>query len=105
MASNVPETTDAPGAKPSRARATSDRVIMSLIQVWAWVFLASLILAFVVAVPLVSGSAVSFLSVRNSQNILVAITPVLLLGLGQTFVIISGGIDLSVGWVMSYASG
>ncbi len=104
MASNVPETTDAPGAMPSRARATSDRVIMSLIQVWAWVFLASLILAFIVAVPLVSGSAVSFLSVRNSQNILVAITPVLLLGLGQTFVIISGGIDLSVGWVMSYAS-
>ena len=33
-----------------------------------------------------------------------AITPVLLLGLGQTFVIISAGIDLSVGWVMSLAS-
>jgi ribose transport system permease protein len=29
---------------------------------------------------------------------------VLLLGLGQTFVIISAGIDLSVGWVMSLAS-
>ena len=36
-----------------------------------------------------------FFTVRNSQNILVAITPVLLLGLGQTFVIISAGIDLS----------
>jgi ribose/xylose/arabinose/galactoside ABC-type transport system permease subunit len=43
-------------------------------------------------------------SVRNSQNILVAIIPVLLLGLGQTFVIIAAGIDLSVGWVMSLAS-
>ena len=41
---------------------------------------------------------------RNSQNILVAIIPVLLLGLGQTFVIIAAGIDLSVGWVMSLAS-
>jgi ribose transport system permease protein len=42
--------------------------------------------------------------VRNSQNILMAIVPVLLLGLGQTFVIIAAGIDLSVGWVMSLAS-
>ncbi len=41
---------------------------------------------------------------RNSQNILTAIVPVVLLGLGQTFVIISAGIDLSVGWVMSLAS-
>ena len=51
-----------------------------------------------------SGGSVNFLTVRNSQNILVAITPVLLLGLGQTFVIIGAGIDLSVGWVMSLAS-
>ena len=38
------------------------------------------------------------------MNVLVAITPILLMGLGQTFVIISGGIDLSVGWVMGLAS-
>ena len=85
-------------------RTVSTRIVLQIIQVWAWVFLALLILFFIVAVPLVSGSSVSFLSIRNSQNILVAITPVLLLGLGQTFVIISGGIDLSVGWVMSFAS-
>ena len=59
---------------------------------------------FVVAVPIASNGAVNFLTIRNSQNILVAITPVLLLGLGQTFVIIGKGIDLSVGWVMSLAS-
>jgi ribose transport system permease protein len=63
-----------------------------------------MVLFFVVTVPLVSGGAVNFLTIRNSQNILVAIIPVLLLGLGQTFVIISAGIDLSVGWVMSLAS-
>ncbi len=91
--------------KPNKSGNTaSQTILLSLMQVWAWVFLACLVLAFIVAVPLVSGSSVSFLSVRNSQNILVAITPVLLLGLGQTFVIISGGIDLSVGWVMSFAS-
>ena len=63
-----------------------------------------MILFFVIAVPVYNGGHVNFLTVRNSQNILVAITPVLLLGLGQTFVIITAGIDLSVGWVMSLAS-
>ena len=75
-----------------------------LSRVWAWAFLGVMIVFFVIAVPLVSSGAVNFLTLRNSQNILVAITPVLLLGLGQTFVIISAGIDLSVGWVMSLAS-
>ena len=63
-----------------------------------------LIVFFVVAVPLASPGSASFLTIRNSQNILVAIIPILLLGLGQTFVIIGAGIDLSVGWVMSLAS-
>ena len=78
------------------------RVLLTISRLWAWLFLALLILFFVATVPVFSG--ISFLSVRNSQNILVAIVPVLLLGLGQTFVIISAGIDLSVGWVMSLAS-
>lgn len=61
-----------------------------------------MVLFFIIAVPAAGGA--TFLTIRNSQNILVAITPVLLLGLGQTFVIISSGIDLSVGWVMSLGS-
>ena len=78
------------------------RFVFVASQLWAWVFLALMIVFFVVAVPAAGGA--TFFTVRNSQNILVAITPVLLLGLGQTFVIISAGIDLSVGWVMSLAS-
>ena len=89
---------------PVRKTSAANTILLSLIQVWAWVFLAVLILVFIISVPLVNGISVSFLTIRNSQNILVAITPVLLLGLGQTFVIITGGIDLSVGWVMSLAS-
>jgi ribose/xylose/arabinose/galactoside ABC-type transport system permease subunit len=80
------------------------RFILALSRLWAWAFLGLMIIFFVVAVPIVSGGSVNFLTVRNSQNILVAITPILLLGLGQTFVIIAAGIDLSVGWVMSLAS-
>lgn len=92
------------GSQKSKVKRPLDSIMLSIIQVWAWVFLAILIMFFIISVPLVSGSDVNFLTVRNSQNILVAITPILLLGLGQTFVIISGGIDLSVGWVMSFAS-
>ena len=80
------------------------RAAIFLSRIWAWVFLGLMVLFFVVAVPLSTGGSVNFLTVRNSQNILVAIVPVLLLGLGQTFVIITAGIDLSVGWVMSLAS-
>jgi ribose/xylose/arabinose/galactoside ABC-type transport system permease subunit len=80
------------------------RFVLTLSRFWAWAFLALMIIFFVVTVPIVSNGAVNFLTVRNSQNILVAITPILLLGLGQTFVIIAAGIDLSVGWVMSLSS-
>lgn len=104
MAVTPPEAALNPATGTVKSQAASQKLAMGLLQVWAWVFLACLVLIFIIAVPVVSGGAVSFLSVRNSQNILVAITPVLLLGLGQTFVIISGGIDLSVGWVMSFAS-
>jgi ribose transport system permease protein len=88
-------------AEPSVS--TGRRLVLMASRLWAWAFLALLIVFFIVAVPLFGGGA-TFLTVRNSQNILMAIVPVLLLGLGQTFVIIAAGIDLSVGWVMSLAS-
>jgi len=78
------------------------RFVLLVGRLWAWVFLALMIIFFIIAVPLFGGA--TFLTIRNSQNILMAIVPVLLLGLGQTFVIIAAGIDLSVGWVMSLAS-
>jgi ribose/xylose/arabinose/galactoside ABC-type transport system permease subunit len=87
--------------------ASSDRrkqLALMLSRVWAWFFLGLMIAFFVVSVRINSDGAVNFLTVRNSQNILVAITPVLLLGLGQTFVIIAAGIDLSVGYMMSLGS-
>jgi ribose/xylose/arabinose/galactoside ABC-type transport system permease subunit len=78
------------------------RAVLTISRLWAWLFLALMVLFFIIAVPAAGGA--TFFTIRNSQNILVAITPVLLLGLGQTFVIISSGIDLSVGWVMSLGS-
>lgn len=83
---------------------TSRQLLLTLSRIWAWVFLASLIIFFWASVSFTSEGTVNFFTLRNSQNILVAITPVLLLGLGQTFVIIAGGIDLSVGWMMGLSS-
>jgi ribose/xylose/arabinose/galactoside ABC-type transport system permease subunit len=92
------------GAAVAGLQTRAQRLALLLSRVWAWVFLGLMALFFIVTVPLVSDGEVNFLTIRNSQNILVAIIPVLLLGLGQTFVIISAGIDLSVGWVMSLGS-
>ncbi len=73
-------------------------------RVWAWVFLIALIAFFAASIHLQSGGDVNFLTIRNSENILMAIVPVLLMGLGQTFVVIAAGIDLSVGWIMGLSS-
>lgn len=89
--------TEAPAATPRRSRSFEQRTILTLSKVWSWLFLLVLIVFF-------SFEGTGFVSIRNSQNILVAITPILLMGLGQTFVIIAGGIDLSIGWVMGLAS-
>jgi ribose transport system permease protein len=70
-----------------------------LAAAWSWLFLLVLIAFFEIWARLAYG--ISFLN--NPYNIssfaMFAAAP-LLLGLGQTFVIISGGIDLSVGFVM-----
>ncbi len=81
----------------SRARPLGQRYILMLSRVWSWVFLFALIVYF-------SWQGTGFFTIRNSQNILIAIVPILLMGLGQTFVIIAAGIDLSVGWVMGLSS-
>jgi len=66
-------------------------------QNWALLFL-------LLEVVLFSVLGTRFLSLENLQNIFVACTVVLLLGMGETFVIITGGIDLSVGFVMGFGA-
>lgn len=96
----------AAAAEPKDAMsATSDRrkrLILAISRGWAWVFLFGLIVFFTVSISITAD--INFLNLRNTQLILSTIVSVLLMGLGQTFVIISGGIDLSVGWVMGLAS-
>ena len=72
------------------------KALVFLGKYWVWVFLIILIGGF--------SSAPGFLGLGNFQGVLANNSLLLVLALGQSFVIISGGIDLSTGWVMGLAS-
>lgn len=74
-----------------------NKFISFLVKNWALCFLLILIGLFSIIEP-------KFFSLRNFNNILIAATATLLLATGETFVIISGGIDLSVGFVMGFVA-
>ena len=80
-----------PTAQPAR------RVTEVIGQFWAWLFLLVLIVFFSITGP-------GFFNLFNFQSIGANMAIVLIMALGQTFVIISGGIDLSTGFVMGLAS-
>src|SRR5205085_10961363 len=64
---------------------------------WSWLFLLVLVIFF-------SIFGQGFLNVYNFQTIGADMALVLIIALGETFVIISGGIDLSTGFVMGMVS-
>lgn len=67
-----------------------------LLNQWILLVLALFVMGFSIASP-------RFLSLANLRNIASFLTEPLLLAVGQTFVIISGGIDLSVGAILALA--
>ncbi len=71
-------------------------------KVWPWVFLVVLVIVFSIASQQLNN--VTFLSSRSVQGILLYATQILLIGLGETFIIIAAGIDLSAGWVLGFSS-
>jgi ribose/xylose/arabinose/galactoside ABC-type transport system permease subunit len=71
-------------------------------QVWPWIFLLLLIIVFSIASKQLND--VNFISNRSVQGILEYTTQILLIGLAETFIIISAGIDLSVGWILGFSS-
>lgn len=73
------------------------RALQFIGQAWAWLFLFALLIFF-------SLTGQGFLSVFNLQSILANMAIMLIMAMGQTFIIISGGIDLSIGWVAGMAS-
>lgn len=71
-------------------------VFIHLLRRWVLILLGLEILLF-------SFIGTNFFSLYSLQNILVGSTIVLLLAVGETFVIITGGIDLSVGFMVGFS--
>ena len=86
----------APSPTPSGAF-SRDQIIQVLAQSWSYIFLLLVFLFF-------SFKGTNFFSVANISQILVNSTLVMLMALGQTYVIITSGIDLSIAWTVGLAS-
>ncbi len=84
----------ASAVKPSASR---DQVIDFLARSWAYVFLLLMVIFF-------SITGTGFFSLNNFSNIMVTSTLVALMAIGQTYVVITAGIDLSIGWTVGLAS-
>lgn len=72
-----------------------NRTILLVGRNWAFIFLIFMLILF-------SFLGKNFFSLRNFTNIILGVSSLLLLASGETFVIISGGIDLSIGFVMGF---
>lgn len=84
-----------PPARPDRLALVS--------QIWPWLFLSALVVFFEVWSQLRVGRSFVW-NLYNLQAILLAAGAPLMLAIGQTFVIITAGIDLSVGFIMGLAA-
>lgn len=83
-------------AQKPTLRANRKWLVQILGRLWAWLFLTVIILYF--------SFTPGFFTLGNFQAVLANNSLLLILALGQSFVIITGGIDLSSGWVMGLAS-
>ncbi len=91
-------------AKPQADHADQAKTIVQRIaDLRAWLFLAALILGFEAWARIDFGGTF-ILNPFNLQSIAIFAVAPLLLAIGQTFVIISGGIDLSMGFIMGLAA-
>ena len=90
-------------AEPATKGSALATILVRVAELRAWLFLILLIIFFETWARLSDGSSF-ILNTYNLQSISVFATAPLLLALGQTFVIISAGIDLSLGFVMGLAS-
>ncbi|MCX5514050.1 ribose ABC transporter [Kaistia algarum] len=97
------------GAGPGHVAPQADHadraktILQRVADLRAWLFLAALIIIFEMWARLDFGGTF-VLNPFNLQSIAIFAVAPLLLATGQTFVIISGGIDLSLGFIMGLAA-
>ena len=96
LAESAAATVDAP-APVEETEPAASRAVQFVGQFWAWLFLLALVIFF-------SLTGKGFFDLFNFQAIGANLAIMLIMAMGQTFVIISGGIDLSTGFVMGLAA-
>jgi ribose transport system permease protein len=84
-------------AVPSRSSTIRSNILEVFAGSWAYLFLLAMVVYFSFTGP-------GFFSFNNFSNILVTSTLVALMAIGQTYVVITSGIDLSIGWTVGLAS-
>ncbi len=94
MTSVAPQADHAAGART---------ILVRIAELRAWLFLVALVVGFEVWSRLDFGATFA-LNPYNIQSVAIFAVAPLLLATGQTFVIISGGIDLSIGFIMGLAA-
>lgn len=103
---STPSSTPASGGhiKPQADHADQAKTLVQRIaDLRAWLFLAALVVGFEAWARIGFGGTFIF-NAFNLQSIAIFAVAPLLLATGQTFVIISGGIDLSLGFIMGLAA-
>ena len=88
---------------PRKPGAPVARWVLWVAAMRAWLFLALLLVVFEIWARVSYGASFVFSS-YNAQSIAIFAVAPLLLALGETFVIIAGGIDLSVGFIMGLSA-
>lgn len=103
MTSDSSADRDVPVAPPADHGAGRLTLLQRVAKLRAWLFLAALLLFFEIWARSVYGT--TFVgNPYNIQSIAIFAVARILLATGQTFVIISGGIDLSLGFIMGLAA-
>jgi ribose transport system permease protein len=94
----APRRQDPPGREPERGVARAGGLVRRI--------LPKSYLVLVLVVIIVVGYYVSedFLTLRNAENVIAAASIVAVLAVGQFFVILTGGIDLSVGSILAMST-
>ena len=86
-----------PPANKSRAETLS-----RIRRIWPWVFLLVMVTIFTIASKTIND--VDFISYRSVQGIMVYATTILLIGLAETMVMLTAGIDMSVHYSLGLAA-
>lgn len=74
-----------------------EKFIEFLANSWSYLFLLGMVIFF-------SITGTGFFSIRNFSSVLTTSTLIMLMAIGQTYVIVTAGIDLSIGWTVGLSS-